>query len=155
MDYSKNYNLTFSQPFNNGFLNMKKLFAFALLLVILSSCKKRGISPTELTNVAIGPVWKAYEFSKNGTTDAAVIKRNPTFEFRVNSKLYTTLVSPVLSDSMNYQFVSDYNIKVTKPAVSNAPVYNYHIDVIDNTHFNFTVTANNTTDILVYKTSPQ
>ena len=80
-------------------------------------------------------------------------KRKPTFEFRLNSKLYLTKINPPFADTLAYQFLNDYNIKAGKPTITSTPTFNFFIDKIDDTSFHFTLTSSANGDVEKYKTS--
>lgn len=136
---------------------MKKLL---VLLIVFSACSKDngsgGPAPGQAQfNLLAGKFWRASQLTHNGTDDPTVFSRQPTFEFRSDSKLYINEAFPVLHDTLRFDFLNDINIRLTRPGTNPAFVGNLQIDKLDSTEFDFTLTNNQNSDIDIYKSQKQ
>jgi len=133
---------------------MKLLFITAIICL---SCSKNNNFITFPSNQdkIIGRTWKTYEFSHNGTVLSAVANQEPTFEFRSDSKIYFSQINPVARDTIQFIFINETNIQLTKPWINLTDVSNLKVDSISDNDFNFTITNNKSSDIDSYKTHKQ
>ena len=130
---------------------MKTLF-FAVIIFIGCS-KNNNFSPIPSNqDKIIGRSWRAYEFSHNGSIISAVASQQPTFEFRNDGKIYFSQINPVLKDTMQFFFINETNVQISKPWINLTDVSNLKIDRITDNDFDFTLTNNKNTDADAYKT---
>lgn len=130
----------------------------ASLMLLVASCSQNnngGPVANSNQNMVMDKYWKTYDYKRNGTADAGVVAQQPTFQFRSDSKLYFSQISPVFRDTFNYLFINSDNIKLTKPQVSTAFYINMKIDRLTDHDFDFTMTDNQTTNTNNYKTTRQ
>ena len=133
---------------------MKIVLIAALFCISCSRDNKYTILPSNQDKV-IGKSWRAYEFSHNGTVLSAVASQQPTFEFRSDLKIYFSRINPEFRDTIQYFFINETNIQLTKPWISLTDASNLKIDSISSNDFNFTITNNKNSDIDSYKTRKQ
>jgi len=128
-----------------------------IAVIICLSCSKNNNFITFPSNQdkIIGRTWKTYEFSHNGTVLSAVASQEPTFEFRGDSKIYFSQINPVVRDTIQFLFINETNIQLTKPWINLTDVSNLKVDSISDNDFNFTITNNKSSDIDSYKTHKQ
>lgn len=136
---------------------MKNLF-YLLLIFCLAACSKNntdaGSSYPNYSKV-IDRSWKAYEYYSNGVSDPSVVSQEPTFQFRSDGKMYFNQIGPLYRDTLQYEFLNNDNIKMTKPWIDPAVIINLAIDRITDNDFDFTITSNENTDTDRYKTTKQ
>jgi len=128
-----------------------------VVAIICFGCSKNNnfISIPSNQDKIIGRSWKAYEFSHNGTILSAVANQEPTFEFRSDSRIYFSKINPVFKDTIQFFFINETNIQLSKPWLSTTDVSNLRIDRITDSDFDFTLTSNMNGDIDAYKTQKQ
>jgi len=125
-----------------------------LILIIFCSCSQNQNQQSN-NDILINKTWKTYSYTSNGTADPVVVASQPTFQFRSDNKMYFSQINPVYRDTLNFVFINDNNIKLTKPWVSATSQGNLKIDRLTENDFDFTLTDNQTSDIDVYKTTKQ
>lgn len=127
----------------------------ALLFVFFISCSKNQDSASGNYDKVIDRFWKAYQYSQNGIPDPFVVSQQPTFNFRQDGKMYFTQINPVYKDTLQFRFINETNIKLTKPWITAAYSINLRIDLLTDYDFDFTATNTQDSDIDVYKTTKQ
>ena len=137
-------------------LSMKTLI-FATIIIICFGCSRNNSFTPIASNQdkVIGRSWKTYEFSHNGSVISAVASQQPTFEFRNDARLYFSQINPVFRDTMQFIFINETNVQVSKPWISATDVSNLRIDTITDNEFDFTLTNTKNSDIDAYKTQKQ
>jgi hypothetical protein len=70
------------------------------------------------SDLILNKSWKTIAYTHNGVSGATVVAQQPTFQFRSDSKVYFSQINPVFRDTLNFVFINDDNIKLTKPSVS-------------------------------------
>ena len=138
---------------------MKPIAAFfsyviVCLFAVMTSCSKPS-SKFENKSLLVGKKWLTVEGSKNGVLDPTIPGQQIVLEFRNDGKMYFQQVFPPVIDTVAYKFLSNLNIKITKPWVSYPININYQIDFIDASHFDFTLTSVQHSDVYIYKTIAQ
>jgi hypothetical protein len=132
-----------------------KTLVFAAI-ICLGCSKNNNFTPIPSNqDKVIGRSWKTYEFSHNGAVLSAVASQEPNFEFRNDARLYFSQINPAFRDTMQFIFINETNIQLSKPWVNSTDVSNLRIDRITDTDFDFTLTNNKNSDIDAYKTQKQ
>ncbi len=133
---------------------MKTLVFIAIICLGCSRNNNFMPIPTNQDKI-IGRYWKTYEYSHNGSVLSAVANQQPTFEFRNDAKVYFSQINPVYRDTLQFIFIDETNIQLTKPWVNLTDVSNLRIDRITDNDFDFTITNNKNSDVDAYKTQKQ
>ena len=127
-----------------------------LSFFICLGCSKNSFTPIPSNqDKIIGRSWKTYEFSHNGSVISAVANQEPTFEFRLDSRVYFSQINPVFRDTFLFLFINETNIQLTKPWKSLADSSNLRVDRITDNNFDFTLMNNKNSDSDSYKTLKQ
>jgi hypothetical protein len=130
---------------------MRNLF---IAIVLLAGCS-RDNEQAGNDDLLLNKSWKTYSYSRNGVSDPYVVVQQPTFQFRTDGKLYFSQINPVYRDTLNFSFINDNNIKLTKPWISSAYIGNIKIDRLTEYDFDFTATDNQAPNTGTYKTTKQ
>jgi len=125
-----------------------------LILFIFCSCS-RDQNQQSNYEVVLNKSWKTYDYTRNGTADPGVVAQQPIFQFRSDNKVYFSQINPVFRDTLNFVFIDENNIKLTKPTVSATFYINLKIDRLTEYDFDFTSTDNQTVNTHSYKTTKQ
>jgi hypothetical protein len=134
---------------------MKKLITFFFTILFLIACRKdKQVYINE--GFLKGTKWVTVSKTKNGIVDPSDPIELSTLDFRNDGKMYFRQTTPFFfRDTVNYEFVDNNNIRISKPWASYKVNINYAVNLLTPTNFDFTITSTEYSDVYFYKTIRQ